>query len=218
MIVALQAELTHNRIVYALGFCFCDNLLDALGQVVRASLSNLPHLLIDVVVIAKQLKDLFPGNHEQLRFDFWDGHSASNILSFVQDSLHVTEIGTLDAHINGHILCVTIRALAKNVVVELDSAFADEEYFLSWIVLAIQGIVFINLHLAEQRKHLPDEFLSFVIEEANLSNYLSVRVRYNLRLKVWWQFVDEFLLVKLLQVFVMVILQEAFNFFLDLCW
>ena len=109
-----------------------------------------------------------------------------------------------------------VRSMAEYVVVVLDAAFDDKEYFLGWIVLTIEGISPVHLHLAEEWKHHPNELLIFVIEEADLSNDFTVRVGYNLRLQVRWQLIDKFFLVELLQVFIMVVLQESFDFLLNL--
>jgi len=66
--------------------------------------------------------------------------------------------------------------LAENVVVQLDSAFDYEKYLLSWVILTVQSIIFVNLHLAEKRQHLPYELLIFVVKESDLSHDLAMSV------------------------------------------
>ena len=112
----------------------------------------------------------------RLIFNLGFSFGASNVLAFVQYDLDVAEVGPLDADIDWNVLWLPVRSRAKDVIVELDASLDNEEDFLRWIILAIKGVVFVDLHLAEQWEHLPDELLTLVVKEADLSDDLTMRM------------------------------------------
>lgn len=150
------------------------HLLDVLRQISKATLRHVSHLLIHVMEFVEELQDLLPSDHKQLIFNLGFSFGASNVLAFVQYDLDVAEVGPLDADIDWNVLWLPVRSRAKDVIVELDASLDDEEDFLRWIILAIKGVVFVDLHLAEQWEHLPDELLTLVVKEADLSDDLTM--------------------------------------------
>ena len=129
----------------------------------------------------------------------------------VQDDFDVAEVASLHADIHRHVFRIFIRSLAEDVIVKLDSTCDDEEDFFRGVVLSIESIILEDLHLAEYRQHLPDEFLALVVKESNLPHNLTVRVRHNLTLQVRRQLIDQLLLVELLEVLLVVVAKEPFN-------
>jgi len=137
-------------------------------------------------------------------------------LSLIEDDFNISEVAALDADADGHVLRVAIRPLAENVVVQFHSPLYDEKDLLRRVVLPIKRIVLVDLHLTEQGEHLPYELLVFVVEKANLSDDLTVGVGHDLRFEIGRQLINQLFLVKLLQVLIMIVLQEAPDFLLYL--
>ena len=81
----------------------------------------------------------------------------------VEDDLDVAKVATLDANINRDVFSVFVWSLAENVVIELDSSLDNEEDLFSGVVLPIERVVFVDFHLTEKGKHLPDELLILVV-------------------------------------------------------
>ena len=81
----------------------------------------------------------------------------------VEDDFDVTKVATLHTNVYRHVLSVLVWSLAEDIVVKFDSAFDDEKYFLCGVILPIKGVILVHLHLTEQRQHLPDKLLTFVV-------------------------------------------------------
>ena len=185
-------------------------------NVEEASLCYNFHFFEHVRERFKKDDDLLFGDDEKLGLLLRDCHSPPYIPALVEEHFNVAKVATLDAHVDWDVLGVLIRLLAENVIVQLHSAFDDEEDFLSRVVLPVEGVILIDLHLAEEGQHLPDKLLVLVVKEADLAYDLAVGVRDDLTFEVRWQLIYQLLLVELLEMLVMIVLEEAADFLLDL--
>jgi hypothetical protein len=177
-----------------------------------------PHLLLDVRKLGEKFIEVVFRHDQELALTLGNRSHFATSLSRAEKHVDVTKVGALHIDVYWQVSILDLRSVVINVVVEFDPAAHDEEDFFSMVSLTVQRLILEYLHLTEHGQHGPDQVLALIIKETDLTNDFSVRVLHHLPAKECWQLAKQFLLIKLLQVLLMVVFEEAFYADFDLVW